>query len=295
MTVSTLTPIAPGTVPIIVHIEHTGGTTMLDIISRQYRARELYQVYKWRKEKPTTRFMQMPEAERARYKAIVGHLYYGFHRHVPHPTCYVTLLRDPVSRILSSYTYALRHKNFRRHERYVAGLVSWEEHLTNHPAGTRQITRIAGGDDTVIQVRRNPDVPPDILETAIANLEADFSFVGLQERYDESLLMMRHVLNWQQPIHYVRQNTAKKRLTLNDLSAHDRALVEKAAELETPLYEYAKKRFEAQIAAYLGDIERDLAQLRADNERYAASQARVARIKAPLRAVRRAIRRVVKR
>jgi hypothetical protein len=116
----------------------------------------------------------------------------------------------------------------------------------------------------------------------------------LQDRYDESLLMMRHVLNWQKPVAYIRKNVTSRRIALADLPADDRALIERAAEIEMPLYEYAKKRFEAQVAAYPGDLGRDLAQLRDDNTRYSAAIQSAERFKAPLRALKQALKRVIK-
>lgn len=293
MSKAPLTPLTPGVMPIFMHIEHTGGSTLNQIIDRQYAERDRYKIYRLG-QGVVARFMALPEAERQRFKLVYGHLFYGIHRHIPGQSRYLTIIRHPVDRIIASYTFLSRKTKNRRHDIYKTSAVSWQDHLAERRDEIRQISRILGGDDELLKRRRMQALPENALETAIAHLENDFAMVGLQDRYDESLLMMRHVLNWQKPIVYVRQNVTTKRVTLADLPADDRALIEKAAEIEMPLYEYAKKRFAAQVTAYPGDLERDLAQLRKDNERYVSGVQSVERLKAPLRALKQVLRRVIK-
>lgn len=293
MTDTPLAPLSSGVTPIFMHIEHTGGSTLNQVIARQYAPYERFEFYHLG-QGVVTKFMALPEEERRRFKLIYGHLYYGIHRHVPGASRYLTVMRHPVDRIIASYTFLLRKSNNRRHDIYKTDGVSWQDHLAKRRDEIRQISRIVGGDDELLRKRRIQALPENALETAIAHLENDFAMIGLQDRYDESLLMMRHVLNWQKPVAYIRKNVTSKRITLADLPPEDRALIEKAAEIEMPLYEYAVKRFEAQVAAYPGDLERDLAQLRKDNERYASGVESVERLKAPFRALKQAFGRVFK-
>lgn len=293
MTDTPLAPLSSGVTPIFMHIEHTGGSTLNQVIARQYAPYERFEFYHLG-QGVVTKFMALPEEERRRFKLIYGHLYYGIHRHVPGASRYLTVMRHPVDRIIASYTFLLRKSNNRRHDIYKTDGVSWQDHLAKRRDEIRQISRIVGGDDELLQKRRIQALPENALETAIAHLENDFAMIGLQDRYDESLLMMRHVLNWQKPVAYIRKNVTSKRITLADLPPEDRALIEKAAEIEMPLYEYAVKRFEAQVAAYPGDLERDLAQLRKDNGRYASGVESVERLKAPFRALKQAFGRVFK-
>lgn len=293
MTDTPLAPLSSGVTPIFMHIEHTGGSTLNQVIARQYAPYERFEFYHLG-QGVVTKFMALPEEERRRFKLIYGHLYYGIHRHVPGASRYLTVMRHPVDRIIASYTFLLRKSNNRRHDIYKTDGVSWQDHLAKRRDEIRQISRIVGGDDELLRKRRIQALPENALETAIAHLENDFAMIGLQDRYDESLLMMRHVLNWQKPVAYIRKNVTSKRITLADLPPEDRALIEKAAEIEMPLYEYAVKRFEAQVAAYPGDLERDLAQLRKDNGRYASGVESVERLKAPFRALKQAFGRVFK-
>lgn len=277
-----------GVTPIIMHLEKSGGSTLKPVIVRQYRTP--YSIDPFGPKTPAY-FMDLPEAERAKFDVIVGHLFYGLHRHVPGATRYVTMMRHPLPRILSSYAY-MGQRGRKNSHLYATDQMPWATHLENRRDDIRQLSRIVGGDDTQIRQFRIHDLPENATDVAIEHLENDFAMVGLQEHYDASLLMMRYILNWTQPITYIRLNESKRRIKLDDLSLADQKLVKQAAEVEMPVYEYAKKRFEAQKEAYPGDIERDVAQFRADNERYAQRQALITRIKTPFRAVRRSIRRL---
>lgn len=275
--------------PIIMHLEHTGGTTMREVVKRQY-GDGLYMIF-YDDPKSARKLMESPESARVRYRAYLGHLFYGLHRWVPGESTYLTWLRDPIERIVSGYYFFYRKPRKPNYARYNAGEVSWEEHLGLPWRSIAQAGRIAGGDDDLVARYRMNALPPNATETALANLERDFALVGLTERYDETLLLMAQRLGWTQPLVYVRLNVGKNRPRFADLSAPDRVLIERAAEVESPLYEYARARFESELARYEGDIERDLAEFRQANaqynERLQARQRVVNQVKAPFRRAKR--------
>jgi hypothetical protein len=276
----------------MIHMEHTGGTTLREVLRRQYGER-LYVLF-IDDHDAMRQFMAMDEAGRARYAAFTGHFMYGLHRWVSRPSTYMTWLRDPVERILSGYYYFFHKPLKRRHQAYVSGKVTWERHLRRTWVYSAQVGRIVGGDDAMLTQFQMKTLPENATETALANLQRDFSLVGLTERYDEMLLLMAQQLGWTKPPYYVRQNVGQNRPRFADLPADDRALIEAAAEVEAPLYEYARRRFERDVARYQGDIERDLTAFRQANADYSARalahQARVNRLKAPFRHAKRWLR-----
>ena len=44
---------------------------------------------------------EIPLERRRRARAVTGHLHYGVHRHMPQTCEYITMLRDPVARVVS--------------------------------------------------------------------------------------------------------------------------------------------------------------------------------------------------
>lgn len=291
-TESIITPtLSPSVTPIIMHLEHTGGSTLRGIVEKQYPADQIYHLFYNKSKTPVDDLMAMSEAERARYRVYLGHLFYGLHRWVPGESTYLTWMRDPIERIVSSYNYLSRKSRLKRHKAYVSGAMTWARHLDMRWHSIGQVGRVVGGDDDLIRKFNTQTLPENAMETALHQLENDFTMVGVTERYDEMLLLMRQLLGWSQPLTYVRVNVSVNRPRFADLPAEDKKLIEGAAEIEYPLYEYAKKRFERDLSRYVGDLEKDLAefkQLNAEyNARVQARQQRIEQIKRPLRQIKR--------
>ncbi len=54
------------------------------------------------------RFKRLPERRRRRLRVVRGHMLYGIHEFLPQGATYITMLRDPVARVLSAYHFVLR-------------------------------------------------------------------------------------------------------------------------------------------------------------------------------------------
>ncbi len=90
---------------IFLHIPKAAGSTMQEIVVRHYKGGKGYR-FTGAPERFRA-FAAMPEAERASYDVMTGHVPFGVHRHVPGPSVYMTMLRDPVERIVSHYYFVL--------------------------------------------------------------------------------------------------------------------------------------------------------------------------------------------
>src|SRR4029077_19038614 len=88
---------------LFMHIQKTSGTAFRDAISANYRRSELLFVYPdppgvWHEG-----FQRIPEPQRKSFKCITGHFVFGIHNALDGPSTYVTILRDPVIRVVSNY------------------------------------------------------------------------------------------------------------------------------------------------------------------------------------------------
>src|SRR5438045_9763500 len=54
------------------------------------------------------RLKRLPDGRRRRLRVVRGHLFYGIHEFLPQGATYITMLRDPVARLLSTYYFILR-------------------------------------------------------------------------------------------------------------------------------------------------------------------------------------------
>jgi hypothetical protein len=257
-------------VVIFLHIGKTAGTTIRQILRKQYtpddtlliRSRPLRG--EGEADRPTREatigyFASLSEAERGRPSLILGHTIYGLHTSIPRPATYFTLLRDPVGLTISQYNYVARNPNhplhgaasYRTLEAYVTSGVTLE-------SDNSQTRAIAG--DTATPFRGCTDA---MLATAKSNIEKDFSVVGLVERFDESLMLLRDAFGWSDPL-YVRANVTAKKEPVTDAA---RALIREQNRLDIELHAWTAARFDRAIAESPGFAE-DLERFRRKNKRY---------------------------
>lgn len=262
-------------IPIFLHIEHTGGTTLHTILDRQY-GEGLYYV-----PRPAAieQLRALTPQQKAATQALWGHFSYGVHRYLPEKAHYFTLMREPVSRAIASYYYEFRFPKSPNHAKYVSGEIGWAEHLTKPWVTQTQISRFIGGDDAELVKHRPTQVGADAVAQAQAHIDAHFTLVGLTEYYDESLLLMARLCGWKKPLHYVRRNTGERKDTPAGVREQIIALTTK----ERALYDGVKTRFLALVEAQGADFQREVAEFKAANAAYAARQNRLETVKSRLR------------
>jgi hypothetical protein len=261
---------------IFMHIPKTGGLTLGDIMLREY-GRGRFEIVAGRgperreaqlrfletgepvpaalpAEGPIERFLQFPAERRARLRAIMGHFPFGIHEALDRPFTYLTLVRDPVDRVLSAYA----HRVFR--QKLDLSLEDYIRSERDPALHSSQVRRIAG--------RRRRERPgPDALDEAKRNIEEHFAVVGLTDRFDESLLLAARRFGWRK-IAYRRQNEGRARPRREDLAPDLLRILERANELDRELLEFARERLQRQLDASGMDVERELARLRRRSSLY---------------------------
>ena len=86
------------------HVPKTGGLSLTAAMVRQYPRGRIKDLW-LQKPETISEFLAMPQEERERIWAVTGHFPFGIHEHLAPHTRYVTLLRDPVKRLLSEYRH----------------------------------------------------------------------------------------------------------------------------------------------------------------------------------------------
>jgi hypothetical protein len=84
-----------------------------------------------------------------------------------------------------------------------------------------------------------------MLEKAIKNINDYFPVVGLQEYFDESLIVLAHYFDWSIP-YYIKRNVSKKK---KKISSKEQRLIKEFNQGDYQLYEFVKGRLLKQIKA----------------------------------------------
>jgi hypothetical protein len=203
----------------------------------------------------------LPEAQKAKVRFIYGHMPFGLHTHLPEGAVYVTMLRNPVDRIVSVYYYALRRPEWGVRDEIIGRRMSLHDFAISEAASefnNGQTRLVSGSDDRMIS--------SSALESAIGNLRQHFVVAGLMERFDESVLLCRELLGWRR-VYYRRRNVNRRRVRLEDVPRETIAAIERTNSLDLELYEIAARRFDELVGEHPA-VGRDLERFRRLNRVY---------------------------
>ena len=233
---------------IFTHVPRSAGTSLITILGREYPADEQFYFYVREKfgntDEALEEFRRLPEERRRRLKLLQGHVGFGLHTHFERYT-YITLFREPVSRIVSYYFYILKQPGHYLHNIVLANQMRLEDFVTSGLSTefdniqTRQISGVAG-----VPYGRCTE---KMLETAKLNLLRHYAVVGLTERFDETALLMKRHFGWHYPL-YTRRHVIKNKPVREQIPEGTVRLIEQTNSLDVALYRFAKKRFDGLIA-----------------------------------------------
>lgn len=241
-----------------IHVMKTGGQTMCDILRQSFPGRHCdLQV----KGVATADDVKFARRFYPRMRSIAGHNVVPLSNLAE--ACdsirYFAFLRDPVERCISHYQY-------RRNKDEVSDFEPWLEKFANYQVRFLSRTHTA----------QDPWTIEAHAERAIEAIERHVGFIGLQERFDESLVMLkRWVDDPEFDIEYRARNVAAKSTIRKQLLGDPRIveLIRARHEEDAKLYRYVKETvYPRQVSRYGDGLDSDVAKLRA---RLPAPQRRV--------------------
>lgn len=229
---------------ILVHIPKTAGLTFLRIVARHFAPEETYylaQDY----DNNLAAYKRMPEAGRALYRLIMGHMDFGLHEWAPGPATYLTMLREPIDRLLSLYWFTYYVDTMPLHRLIHDNNLSAAEFVQSRkePLVRNAQVRVLSG---VWHQLGEKECTREHLELAKRHLREHFSVIGLTERFDETLLLLRHTFGWRK-LSYVPLNVNRQRPARATLPAASMESVIEANQLDLALYAFAQELFEEQV------------------------------------------------
>jgi len=249
------------------HLPRTAGTTVNDILRANFRPGEILSLYR---DSDFKRLAGLGSEALEGIRLIQGHTL--LHNYDPplmysRPVRVFTFLRHPVTRLVSEYAFLKTWPETSLYRFLNDNAVTFRDYLTSKRRelryrGKNPMTRLLSGCDFDLD-----GFPRQALDTAKRHLESVFGCFGLQERFDESLLVIGDFLGLQN-VYYERRNVLAKGVK-EDVGEADvqLALEKNAADME--LYAFACELFTARVAAQGPGFAARVRRFRAVNARYA--------------------------
>lgn len=128
--------------------------------------------------------------------------------------------------------------------------------------------RLISGIESVDSIIGDAPVSADIFKLAKDNLKKYFAVVGLSEKFDESLILVKKILGWEN-IFYTKRNVAS--ICCSPHEVYDKETIEMIENInmyDVELYKYGKKIFESLIREQGTSFEKEVKRFQVLNEFY---------------------------
>lgn len=255
---------------IFLHIPKTAGTTFNILLEHHYQVSESFSTFPTRMYPSGSLegFKKLPQEKIDRLSMVTGHMGFGLHERFQWPVTYVTLLRDPIKRVVSHYLHEMRDPTSPTHNIIQAGHMDLKEFARYYAVSEMdnlQTRMIAGNWE------RSGSGPVDeaMLEQAKINLRKHFSVVGLSSQFDVFYLLFCEEMGFR-PRFYVRHNQAGKSQKSFVLDGETREKLVGYNQYDMALYQYARELSAELVAAQGSRFNRRLLRYRMINRFYQA-------------------------
>jgi len=240
---------------IFMHIPKTGGETLRAILREHFSPDAIY-IRDWPQKEDIENIRNLSSEKKARIKLYMGHCgYYNkIHELFPDNPRYITVMREPIARVFSYYHYLLQHPgHWLRQEAQKTGQDFFKllvEHVQNEVTRRFQF----GG--------RNID---DALSLAKKVFREDFLFIGLLEKFDESIIFLKRTLNMDTPFYTVKNRNSMTNY-IQKMTREQRDYITDHNKYDIELYTYANELFHASINNCPPDFFDEVAQFKELNK-----------------------------
>lgn len=200
-------PIDP--VDVFVHIPKTGGSTIRTVLSRAYGIDKIYGISSSFPDELEYQQKIIAGIKDKRIRLLPGHYPFGVHEILKIPCRYFTMVRNPVERVISDYYFAFKADYHAYHQEICKGNITLERYLLDPElkVGVELQSFLLLGEEYKSKL-------------AEEYLQKQYAFVGVAEKFEESMLLFAKYFRWQVPL-YLKRNVSSHK----ESSFYDRSLV----------------------------------------------------------------------
>ena len=244
---------------IFVHVPKSAGTTLNYIVAWEYSPLRICHVDGRFYRAAFHRISRRTPRQLDKYDLFSGHMPFGLHRRLTRKATYITVLRDPVERVISEYYYRQERRSHPIADIGVKGL-SLRDYLEKLPYDNVQTKLLAGTIPDYDYLAGSCD--EEMLTVAKRNLAEHFTLVGLTERFEETLGLLKVLLGWKVG-RFVPMRVTRGKPQRASLPPDVRDLIAEHNRFDRELYAYGTELFDRVLAEHREAVAEAVKQVRA--------------------------------
>jgi len=195
-----------------------------------------------------------PREIRHHLKVFTGHIRLddAVYKSVDEPFLHFTILRNPIDRLVSHYYYILGREDHKQNDAVIKGKITLAQYATGEKISAPKniMTRYLSG---------SSELDGQALNEAKNNLKNLFTFFGFQDKFDESLMLLKNASELQNPF-YLKKNETKKRKPVQAIPEETLQIIAENNQLDIQLFEYAlalyQERMQSLPSSFFRETER---------------------------------------
>ncbi|MCA9140111.1 MAG: sulfotransferase family 2 domain-containing protein [Planctomycetales bacterium] len=237
---------------IFLHIPKAGGNSLLEFLRPNYPEDAHFDVSLGLKYVDRLNELEtMPAEQQSRFRFISGHLPFGIHQFLPQQSRYITVLRDPIDRVVSHYYFVREQRKHPLHDAVMSKNMTVADYVTSGLSGelNNGMVRLICGRAESDSLRGHAPCEDGDLRIALDHLRDHFEVVGLLEQIDATQQLLSRVFGWPERSS-VRKNKTKVRKSTASLKKKEREIIASHNAMDIELYRWASERFENDCAKY---------------------------------------------
>jgi len=227
---------------IFIQVPGAAGAALGGIIDREYGPLKIFAIKERRCCSEYHRLIHSDPARLARVSVFRGCMPFGLHRLLSRTSTYITMLCNPVDRVIAEYYCAVGRAGRGEGER-----LPLERYVRSSETNNIATRLISGRQSRCGMMYRH--CCNDTFALAKENLALHFRFVGLAERFRESLALARLAMGWKirryAPIALLRNGQERELV-----EPAGRELIAEYNRYDVALYDYALDLFGQALAAH---------------------------------------------
>jgi hypothetical protein len=236
-----------------IHIPKTGGSTLQDIINRNYKKSDLANL---KHDGSSTDSI-------SNAKLLKGHVDIRAFKQINPDIGLLSCVRSPLSRLVSHYAFICKREHHGNHRQIMDNgysIIDCIEQKVDTVFDNLLIRYIGGYRDLPFG-----EIKETHLETAIKNIH-EFVWIGVLEDFDNSVLMLQKELDWGKLYYRKRKVNASSKQLISSLNSKEMSLLKSSQSLDQKLYSAILEIHKEKLAANKDYVSRKMRSLQFRNK-----------------------------